>query len=72
MTPGDLALITAVSQVPPVVSVIVPLRDEESTLRGTAAAVGEVLDRHALPYERIFVDDGSTDSSPVVDRRTRR
>jgi glycosyltransferase involved in cell wall biosynthesis len=66
MSPGDLTPITAARQVPPVVSVIVPLRDEESTLRGTAAAVGEVLDRHALPYELIFVDDGSTDSSAAV------
>ena len=58
--------ITSARQVPPVVSVIVPLRDEESTLAGTLEAVGAVLDRQLLPYELIFVDDGSTDSSPEV------
>ena len=59
-------MLSAARRVNPTVSVIVPLRDEESTLVGTCKAVGAVLDRHVLPYELIFVDDGSTDSSAAV------
>ena len=50
----------------PLVSVIVPLRNEQSTLVPLYEAVAEVMDRHELVYELIFVDDGSRDRSADV------
>jgi hypothetical protein len=53
----------------PLVSIVVPLRNEESTLEALHRAVAEVMDRHQLPFELIFIDDGSRDGSPEVLRR---
>jgi hypothetical protein len=50
----------------PLVSVIVPLRNEEATLAELAGAVIEVLERHELSFELVFVDDGSRDRSADV------
>lgn len=61
----------------PEVSVVVPLRDEEATLRALWRAVRDALEPHAT-FELILVDDGSTDGSLDVlrglcqdDRRVR-
>jgi glycosyltransferase involved in cell wall biosynthesis len=50
----------------PLVSVIVPLRNEEATLAALAGAVIDVLERHELSFELVFVDDGSRDRSADV------
>ncbi len=52
--------------VQPLVSVVVPLRNEEATLVSLYEAVATVMDRHQLSYELIFVDDGSRDGSAAV------
>ena len=44
------------------VSVLVPVKDEEATLRALAAELTDALGSD-LTYEVIFVDDGSTDGS---------
>jgi glycosyltransferase involved in cell wall biosynthesis len=48
------------------VSVIIPFRDEESTIEELFAAVTDVLDRAVVTFEVVFVDDGSTDRSAFV------
>lgn len=48
---------------PPVLSVVVPLLNEEQVLANTLTALREVMDGIGEPYELIFVDDGSTDGS---------
>src|SRR4051794_25364981 len=45
-------------------SVVVPLRDEEGTVRELHRRVGEAL--ADIPFELILVDDASTDSTPVL------
>lgn len=43
------------------ISVLVPLRNEESTVRELHQRLLEVLRRLGRPFEIIFIDDGSTD-----------
>ena len=45
------------------ISVVVPLRNEEESLRALLAELRAVLDPPGRPWEAIFVDDGSTDGS---------
>ncbi|MCA3573602.1 MAG: glycosyltransferase family 2 protein, partial [Aestuariivirga sp.] len=48
---------------PGLVSIIVPVFNEEDCLDALHRELGEVLPRLARPYEIIFVNDGSTDGS---------
>jgi glycosyltransferase involved in cell wall biosynthesis len=50
----------------PVVSVVVPFRNEERTLASLFDELRMVLDRAGLSFEVVFVDDGSTDGSARV------
>jgi len=50
----------------PVLSVVVPLYNEAANLEQLHASLAPVLREVGLPYELIFVDDGSTDSSAAV------
>src|SRR6185436_405272 len=45
------------------VSVLVPVKDEEATIRELATRVISVLDRLGRSFEIIFVDDGSADGT---------
>jgi len=45
------------------ISVVIPLLDEEESLRELAQWIVKVMDDHSLTYEVIFVDDGSKDGS---------
>ena len=47
----------------PVVSIIVPLLNEDESLRELHAKIFDVMKRYQKSYEIIFVDDGSTDQS---------
>ena len=53
---------------PPIgsVSVVVPLLDEAESLRSLYQEIVDALDPLGLPYEIIFVDDGSTDGSSGI------
>jgi dolichol-phosphate mannosyltransferase len=51
---------------PPVLSVVVPLLNEEEVLDETYASLKKHLDALRLDFEIIFVDDGSTDGSRAL------
>jgi glycosyltransferase involved in cell wall biosynthesis len=46
-----------------VISVIIPVYNEEASLEQLARELAEVAAKHAWEMEFIFVDDGSTDGS---------
>ena len=57
----------------PVISVVVPLLDEEGSLVELAESLELVLSSTNQSYEVIFVDDGSTDGSfGILEEQTRR
>jgi glycosyltransferase involved in cell wall biosynthesis len=47
-------------------SVVIPLFNEEENLRPLHSRLHSVLESLSSPYEIIFVDDGSTDTSPEI------
>jgi len=50
----------------PQLSVIVPFYNEEANIRRVHAAIVEALEPLALPYEMVFVDDGSRDATAAI------
>jgi glycosyltransferase involved in cell wall biosynthesis len=52
----------------PDLSIVVPVYDEEDSLRPLWTELREVLDRLGLAFEVIFVDDGSRDRSTEIIR----
>lgn len=54
------------SHQPPVYSVVVPLYNEEALLSKLHARVSQSLRQLSSPYEVVYVDDGSTDQTPVL------
>ena len=44
-------------------SVVIPAYNEEQMIEKAAAVIGSVLQGADIPYELIFVDDGSSDST---------
>ena len=50
----------------PVLSIVIPLFNEESVLDETYHRVKQVMDLQGLTYELVFVDDGSTDKSRII------
>jgi glycosyltransferase involved in cell wall biosynthesis len=50
----------------PVLSIVVPLLNEEAVLEQTYAALKKTLDALGETYELVFVDDGSTDRSRAI------
>jgi undecaprenyl-phosphate 4-deoxy-4-formamido-L-arabinose transferase len=58
---GDLP-----SKPPLSLSIIVPVYNEEAALPALFARLYPVLDRLALPYEVVFIDDGSRDRSVAL------
>ena len=48
------------------ISVVLPVFNEEDNIQAVAREVCIQLDRLATPFEVIFVDDGSTDGSPAL------
>lgn len=51
---------------PPQVSIVIPLYNEEESLRELHSQIAASMKSGGLSYEIIFVDDGSTDSSFLV------
>lgn len=54
------------SRAEPVLSIVVPLLNEEGNLRPLHQKLTDVLKPLAAPYELIFVNDGSTDGSARI------
>jgi glycosyltransferase involved in cell wall biosynthesis len=48
------------------ISVVLPVKDEEASLPQVHQELKASLDKTGKPYEIIFVDDGSSDSSPEI------
>jgi dolichol-phosphate mannosyltransferase len=57
---------------PPEISLVIPVYNEEENLPILAAEIREALAPLGRPYEVIYVDDGSTDRSPEVLRQLAR
>jgi dolichol-phosphate mannosyltransferase len=51
---------------PPVLSIVIPLLNEEEVLETTYATLKQHLDQLGETYEIVFVDDGSTDRSRQI------
>jgi len=58
------APVVSVSLAPVDLSVLVPVLDEEGSVRELAERVAAVLDRLGRNFEIVFVDDGSRDATP--------
>jgi glycosyltransferase involved in cell wall biosynthesis len=50
----------------PALSVIVPLYNEEESVRPLYAAIVQALDQLGRPFEMVFVDDGSLDDTVAI------
>ena len=48
------------------ISIVIPLFNEEESLKELSDWIGKVMHENKFSYEVIFVDDGSTDSSWTV------
>jgi len=48
-------------EAPPLISVVVPAMNEEGNIAALHQAIADVLERAALSFEIVFVDDGSVD-----------
>jgi glycosyltransferase involved in cell wall biosynthesis len=64
-TPSD-------ARVPPDLSVVVPMYDEEAVVPLFTARLRPVLDDLGRPYEVVVVDDGSRDTTPALLEKARR
>jgi dolichol-phosphate mannosyltransferase len=58
--------------VPPELSIVVPVFNEEESLEILSGEIHAALDPLSRPYEILFVDDGSTDTTPAILDRLRR
>ena len=56
----------------PELSIVIPVYNEEDVLPLLVSRLRAVADSLETPYEVVAVDDGSTDSTPVVLQRVRR
>ncbi len=60
----DLPDLAQATTKPPSLSVVLPVFNEHETVPDLYSRLTQVLDAEQLPYEMVFVDDGSSDGSP--------
>ena len=54
-------------------SIVIPLLNEEESLKELEEWIRKTLTRHGLSFEIIFIDDGSTDRSwSIIEEISRR
>jgi dolichol-phosphate mannosyltransferase len=53
----------------PIVSIVVPVKDEQESIEALADEINRVLDQVPFSWECIWVDDGSTDRSLLLLKR---
>src|SRR5690606_29402189 len=64
--------ITQLSGMRPQLSVIVPLFNEQESIRLLYAAIVQTLGQVGCTFEMVFVDDGSTDDTAAIAREIAR
>ena len=60
---GIAAKLVNLMQLPPMLSIVVPIHNEEPAILRLYDRLTRVLDKLRKPYEMIFIDDASTDRS---------
>jgi glycosyltransferase involved in cell wall biosynthesis len=60
---GVVAEALSPSAIPTLLSIVIPVYNEEGNLDALYARLLEVLDRESIPFELLFVDDGSKDGT---------
>ncbi|MEU9377186.1 glycosyltransferase [Streptomyces sp. NPDC048255] len=56
----------------PVLSVVIPIYNEQEALPLTVARLRPILDGMGVSYEVVGIDDGSTDATPVIMQKVRQ
>lgn len=69
---SSIARVTPLSGVRPKLSVIVPLFNEQESIRLLYAAIVQTLGQVGCTFEMVFVDDGSTDQTATIAREIAR
>lgn len=59
-------MLSSMNNLPPTLSVVIPLLNEEEVLSQTYTELKQNLDALGESYEMVFVDDGSTDRSRAI------
>ncbi len=57
------AVVLAAGDIPTLLSIVVPVYNEEGNLRDLHSQLTNVLDHEQVPFELVFVDDGSRDGT---------
>ena len=53
-------------------SIVLPAYNEEQNIANTAKVLGELLDRHGIDYELVFISDGSKDGTLTGSKKRQR
>ncbi|MEV7558089.1 glycosyltransferase family 2 protein [Streptomyces sp. NPDC048331] len=62
----------AVDRPAPVLSVVIPIYNEQEALPLTVARLRPILDGMGISYEVVGIDDGSTDATPMIMQKIRQ
>ena len=50
----------------PILSIVIPAHNEQDVLMGCVSRINNIIHKLAIPYEMIFIDDGSNDHSVKI------
>ena len=57
------SVVLTANDIPNLLSIVIPVYNEEGNLRDLHTQLTDVLDREEIPFEIVFVDDGSKDAT---------